>query len=211
MSPTLKTSLKRKTSNTTEKGYERAHDILQAAREIFAAEGYGGLSMRRVAAQVGASLSNVQHYYGSKDTLIEALLLDAMNQLQEKIDSIVASMEGKSRVEQFLATIDMFLEELGSPVMRGMFFEFWALATRNTFASALMEKMQARERKAIFKLIQGMSPHISDEDYIVRAALIVAQVEGLMLFRVRNRPRRPELEGLENAAREAVLRLATQP
>ncbi|WP_136413984.1 MULTISPECIES: TetR/AcrR family transcriptional regulator [Oxalobacteraceae] len=211
MSPTLKTSLKRKTSNTTEKGYERAHDILQAAREIFAAEGYGGLSMRRVAAQVGASLSNVQHYYGSKDTLIEALLLDAMNQLQEKIDSIIASMEGKSRVEQFLATIDMFLEELGSPVMRGMFFEFWALATRNTFASALMEKMQARERKAIFKLIQGMSPHISDEDYIVRAALIVAQVEGLMLFRVRNRPRRPELEGLENAAREAVLRLATQP
>lgn len=211
MSPTLKTSLKRKTSNTTEKGYERAHDILQAAREIFAAEGYGGLSMRRVAAQVGASLSNVQHYYGSKDTLIEALMLDAMNQLQEKIDSIVASMEGKSRVEQFLATIDMFLEELGSPVMRGMFFEFWALATRNTFASALMEKMQARERKAIFKLIQGMSPHISDEDYIVRAALIVAQVEGLMLFRVRNRPRRPELEGLENAAREAVLRLATQP
>ncbi|HJV79836.1 TetR/AcrR family transcriptional regulator [Noviherbaspirillum sp.] len=211
MSPTLKTSLKRKTSNTTEKGYERAHDILRAAREIFAAEGYGGLSMRRVAAQVGASLSNVQHYYGSKDTLIEALLLDAMNQLQDKIDSIVASMEGKSRVEQFLATIDMFLEELGSPVMRGMFFEFWALATRNTFASALMEKMQARERKAIFKLIQGMSPHISDEDYIVRAALIVAQVEGLMLFRVRNRPRRPELEGLENAAREAVLRLATQP
>ncbi|HJV50677.1 MAG TPA: TetR/AcrR family transcriptional regulator [Noviherbaspirillum sp.] len=211
MSPTLKTSLKRKTSNTTEKGYERAHDILQAAREIFAAEGYGGLSMRRVAAQVGASLSNVQHYYGSKDTLIEALLLDAMNQLQEKIDSIIASMEGKSRVEQFLATIDMFLEELGSPVMRGMFFEFWALATRNTFASALMEKMQARERKAIFKLIQGMSSHISDEDYIVRAALIVAQVEGLMLFRVRNRPRRPELEGLENAAREAVLRLATQP
>lgn len=208
MSPALKTSLKRKTSGTTEKGFERARDILQAAREIFAAEGYGGLTMRRVAAQVGVSLSNVQHYYRSKDMLVEALLLDSLNQFQERIDSITASMAGASRVDQFLATVDMFLDELGTPVMRGMFFEFWALATRNTFASTLMEKMQSRERKAIFNLIRGLSPDISDSEYMIRAALIVAQVEGLMLFRVRNRPKRPELEGLEDAARQAVLRLA---
>jgi AcrR family transcriptional regulator len=210
MSPALKTSLKRKTSSTTEKGYARANDILQAAREIFAAEGYGGLSMRRVAGQVGVSLSNVQHYYKSKDMLVEALLLDSLNQFQEKIDGITARMAGAPRVEQFMATVDMFLEELGNPVIRGMFFEFWALATRNTFASTLMERMQSRERKAIHKLIQGLSPAISNEEYVVRTALIVAQIEGLMLFRVRNRPARPELEGLENAARQAVLRLAMQ-
>lgn len=210
MSPAIKTSLQRKTSSTTEKGYARANDILQAAREIFASEGYGGLTMRRVAAQVGVSLSNVQHYYKSKDMLVEALLLDSLNQFQERIDGIAASMTG-SREEQFLATVDMFLDELGSPVIRGMFFEFWALATRNTFASTLMERMQSRERKAIYKLIQGLSQEISDEEYMVRAALIVAQIEGLMLFRVRNRPKRPELEGLENAARQAVLRLAMQP
>lgn len=211
MTPVLKSSLKRKTSSTTEKGYERARDILQAAREIFAAEGYGGLSMRRVAARAGISLSNVQHYYRSKDALVEAVLLDTLNQFQEKIDRITASMADASRVDQFLSAVDMFLEELGAPLMRGMFFEFWALATRNTFASTLMERMQARERKAIFNLIRGMSSAISDQEYMVRAALIVAQIEGLMLFRVRNRPKRPELEGLEQAAREAVLRLATQP
>ena len=207
----LKASLKRKASSTTEKGYARARDILQAAREIFAADGYGGLSMRRVASQVGVSLSNVQHYYKSKDMLVEALLLDSLDQFQEKIDGIAASMAQATRVEQFMATIDMFLEELGNPVIRGMFFEFWALATRNTFASTLMERMQSRERKAIYKLIQGLSPEISDDEYVVRAALIVAQIEGLMLFRVRNRPKRPGLEGLEVAARDAVLRLAMQP
>ena len=211
MSPALKTSLQHKTSSTTEKGYARANDILQAAREIFAADGYGGLSMRRVAAQVGVSLSNVQHYYKSKDMLVEAVLLDSLNQFQEKIDGIAASMTGTSRVEQLLATVDMFLEELGNPVIRGMFFEFWALATRNTFASTLMERMQSRERKAIYRLIQGLSPEISDQEYMLRAALIVAQVEGLMLFRVRNRPRRPELEGLESATRQAILRLAMLP
>ena len=174
MSPALKTSLQRKTSSTTEKGYARANDILQAAREIFAAEGYGGLSMRRVATQVGVSLSNVQHYYKSKDMLVEALLLDSLNQFQQKIDGIAAAMPGASRVDQFIATVDMFLEELGNPVIRGMFFEFWALATRNTFALTLMERMQSRERKAIYKLIQGLSPEIPDNEYMVRAALIVA-------------------------------------
>lgn len=209
MPSALQTSLKRKTSGTTEKGFERARDILQAAREIFAAEGYGGLTMRRVAAQVGVSLSNVQHYYKSKDMLVEALLLDSLDQFQERIDAITASMADAPRVDQFMATIDMFLEELGTPLMRGMFFESWALATRNKFASTVMEKMQSRERKAIFNLIRGLSPKIADSEYMIRAALIVAQIEGLMLFRTRNGPKKqPELEGLEEAARQAVLRLA---
>ncbi len=209
MPSALQTSLKRKTSGTTEKGFERARDILQAAREIFAAKGYGGLTMRRVAAQVGVSLSNVQHYYKSKDMLVEALLLDSLDQFQERIDAITASMADAPRVEQFMATIDMFLEELGTPLMRGMFFESWALATRNKFASTVMEKMQSRERKAIFNLIRGLSPKIADSEYMIRAALIVAQIEGLMLFRTRNGPKKqPELEGLEEAARQAVLRLA---
>lgn len=207
----FKAPLKKKTSITTEKGFERARDILQAAREIFAAEGYGGLTMRRVAAQVGVSLSNVQHYYKSKDLLVEALMLDSLSQFQEKIDAITASMADAPRVDQFLATVDMFLEELGTPLMRGMFFEFWALATRNTFASTVMDKMQARERKGIFNLIRGLSPDISEREYMIRAALIVAQIEGLMLFRVKNGPKRPELAGLEEAARQAVLRLALAP
>jgi AcrR family transcriptional regulator len=209
MPAVLKGALQRKTSGTTERGYERARDILQAAREIFAADGYAGLSMRRVAAQVGASLSNVQHYYSDKDALVEALLLDSLDQFQHKIDGIVASMADAPRIDRFLATVDMFFEEMNDSVTRGMFFEFWALATRNTFASALMERMQTRERKAVFKLIRGLSPRISDADAMLRAALIVAQIEGLMLFRVRTH--RPELDGLERAAREAVLRLALQP
>ena len=44
--------LRGKSSATTEKGLERVGEILQAARKIFAAQGYAGLSMRRVAAQV---------------------------------------------------------------------------------------------------------------------------------------------------------------
>jgi AcrR family transcriptional regulator len=71
---TTRTPLRGKESNTTTKGYERSVAILDAARAILATEGYAGLSMRCVAQRVGVSLSNVQHYYPSRDALIEALL-----------------------------------------------------------------------------------------------------------------------------------------
>jgi AcrR family transcriptional regulator len=211
MNDTLKSSLQSKGSGTTDKGFERAHEILDAARHIFAAEGYAGLSMRRVAMEVGVSLSNVQYYYSSKDMLIEAVLLYTMTIFQEKIDRISSEMVRASRVDQFQSTIDMFLGELGDPITAAVFFEIWALATRNPFASGLMDKMLARERKAIFKLIQGLAPTISDEQYQLRAALIVAQIQGLLLFRLFNPAKKAELAGLEQAAKQTVLRLATVP
>jgi AcrR family transcriptional regulator len=211
MPTTLKTSLKSKPSGTTEKGFERAHEILYAARELFAAEGYAGLTMRRVAAQVGMSLSNVQHYYQSKDLLIEALLLYTMEVFQKKIDNIANVMNEASRIDTFLSTVDMFLEELGDPVTHGIFFEIWALATRNAFASALMDKMLAREKKTIYKLIRGLVPGISDDEYMLRAVLIVAQVEGLMLFRFKKNTRSQGVTAVHAAVRTAVLNLATIP
>lgn len=199
---------------TTEKGLGRVQEILLAARQLLATEGYAGLSMRKVAAHVGISLSNLQHYYQSKDSLIEAVLLMTMNDFQVKIDSIAAHMESQSRQEQLVSTITMFLDELNDPMTYGMFFEIWALAGRNAFASSLMDKMIARERKAIQKLLQGLNPDISPEETKIRAILIVAQVEGLMLFRYHRAPQaaqKQELKRVHAALMAAVLAIATAP
>ena len=211
MPTTVASSLKKKPSTTTEKGLGRALDILQAARQLLAAEGYAGLSMRAVAAQVGMSLSNVQHYYKSKDDLLEALLLYTMDVFQQKIDSIAARMTGATRIERFLSTCDMFLEEISDPVTHAIFFELWALASRNAVASQLMDRMLARERKAVFYLIRGLNPDISDDDYMQRAVLMVAQIEGLMLFRLNRSARREEFAAVQAAVRKVLTSLATIP
>ncbi len=205
------TSVKNKNSVTTGKGIERVQEILQVARLIFAREGYAGLSMRRLATELGMSLSNLQHYYQSKDFLLEALLLYTMNTFQEKIDQIAETMDKSSRIDQLKSTIDMFLDELSDPVTHGLFFEIWAMAGRNAFASSLMDKMLTRERKTIYKLIQGLSPAISDEQAMLRAILIVAQIEGLMLFRLHRSEEKTEVAAIHDALRLTVLNLATLP
>ena len=209
MPTTFATTLKHKSSSTTEKGLGRAYDIMQAARALLAAEGYAGLSMRRVAAEVGMSLSNLQHYYQSKDAWLEALLLTTMNLFQAKIDAISAAMADSAPLARFLSTVDMFLDEITDPVTHAIFFEIWALASRNAFASGLMDTMMARERKTIFKLIQGLAPDRSDEETMQRAVLVVAQVEGLMLFRLDKHARPDEFQALRAAVRKALIALAT--
>ncbi|MET0858194.1 MAG: TetR/AcrR family transcriptional regulator [Telluria sp.] len=211
MPPSLASVPKNKSSVTTEKGLGRAKDILQAGRDLLAADGYAGLSMRRVAAEVGISLSNVQHYYQSKDSLVEALLLYTMDVFQAKMDSIRAEMSSASRSEQFLSTVDMFLDEITDPVTHAIFFEIWALASRNAFASSLMARMLGRERKAIYLLIRGLNPAIPDSEYMQRAILMVAQMEGLMLFRLDKHKRREEFLAVRDSVRKSLLMLATVP
>jgi AcrR family transcriptional regulator len=211
MDMTLDGALKNKASSTTEKGLGRAQDILDAARSLLATEGYAGLSMRRVAQSAGMSLSNVQHYYGSKDLLLEALLLTTMDAFQARMDELAAAMRGRSQLDRFLSTVDMFLDELTDPVTHALFFEIWALASRNPFASSLMDKMLGRERKTVYNLIRGLNPALSDEETMQRAILVVAQVEGLMLFRLDRRQRRAQFDAVKASLRKALLALATMP
>lgn len=209
--PSTFTTLKNKPSTTTEKGLGRAHDILHAARGLLAAEGYAGLSMRKVASEVGMSLSNVQHYYQSKDALLEALLLYTMELFQKKMDSISAAMISATPIDRFLSTCDMFLEEITDPVTHAIFFELWALASRNAFASGLMNKMLGRERKALFLMIRGLNPAIGDAEYMQRAIMMVAQIEGLMLFRLNKEERRDEFMAVRESMRKVLTNLATVP
>jgi len=211
MTPTLDSALRNKPSLTTEKGFGRARAILLAARALLASEGYAGLSMRRVAQDAGMSLSNVQHYYGSKEQLLEALLLYTMDEFQAKMDRIAVAMAGRPQVERFLTTIDMFLDEITEPVTHAIFFEIWALASRHPFASALMGKMMGRERKAIYGLIHGLNPAIGDDETMQRAVLIVAQVEGLMLFRLDRHARPGQFAAVRASVHKTLLSLATVP
>jgi hypothetical protein len=105
----------------------------------------------------------------------------------------------------------MFLEEITDPVTHAIFFEIWALASRNAFASSLMDKMLGRERKTVYNLIRGLNPAIGDGEYMQRAILMVAQIEGLMLFRLNRNERREQFEAVRAAVRKVLLTLATVP
>ena len=70
---------------------ETERQILEAAGEIIATEEFDSLSMRRVAANAGVSLSTVVRHFGTKDALLAALVAhgdddEERDELRTKID-----------------------------------------------------------------------------------------------------------------------------
>ena len=74
-----------------------------------------------------------------------------------------------------------------------------------------MARVQQRERSTIYRLIHGLSPAIPDDEYQARAALIVAQIEGLALQYAGKGRRRFTLVQLDTLARRMFMALATEP
>ncbi len=69
-------------------GEEMRQDILQAAREIIAAEGAGALSIRGIARRIGYSAPALYEYYAGKEAIAEALFIEGFHKLAEANEQI---------------------------------------------------------------------------------------------------------------------------
>ncbi|WP_037872149.1 TetR/AcrR family transcriptional regulator [Streptomyces sp. SPB074] len=81
-----------------EKGEAKRKEILQAALEIFAQEGYRGTSLRKVAARCNLSLPGLMHYFDSKEDLLTKVLRARDESARERY----AGLEGS---EQYRAVL----------------------------------------------------------------------------------------------------------
>ena len=64
--------------------------ILGAARALFAKDGVAGLSMRRLAAQIGYTPRTVYLYFADKDDLLSELIEEEVGHLADQLESAAA-------------------------------------------------------------------------------------------------------------------------
>lgn len=90
-----------------EKAAEKAR-ILDAALDILAADGYEGLTMRRLGQKIGASATKIYLYFVNKDEVYLSVVIEGYRQL---CDSLRQAMETVSGGEaQFDAFLHTYLE-----------------------------------------------------------------------------------------------------
>lgn len=61
------------------KGDERRRQLIRAATQVFSRHGFGGTTMRELAAEAGVSEAMFYHHFPSKEMLYEAILEEKMN------------------------------------------------------------------------------------------------------------------------------------
>jgi AcrR family transcriptional regulator len=77
--------------------------ILESARTLFEANGLEGLSLRKVASDVELTPMAIYRHFADKETLVEALVLDALDRWAERVAAI--------RVEDPLAWLESVGDE----------------------------------------------------------------------------------------------------
>ncbi|WP_309644091.1 TetR/AcrR family transcriptional regulator [Phenylobacterium sp.] len=71
-----------------EKQSERRQDVAQAALRVIAREGLERASMRAIAAELGATLGVLTHYFPNKDALLRLILETVGAEIREAFDSV---------------------------------------------------------------------------------------------------------------------------
>jgi AcrR family transcriptional regulator len=71
--------------------------LLESALRQFAAVGFDGASLQKIAADAGLSKSSVLYHFGSKEALLDAALRPAVEDLAVLVDDIVALSDDPSR------------------------------------------------------------------------------------------------------------------
>lgn len=162
------------------KGKKRVKEILQAATEILAFEGYSKFTMRRIAERVGVTLRNVQYYFSTKEGLFQAVI---EQRLQFDVESAtkVVEQEGLSDEERFLAFVDLSLEENTMPFIRGIQFELWALSNHDPFAAKCRDHMTSVYSAFICELIKPLTPGQSQKTRQKKAVILLSMLQGFPL------------------------------
>lgn len=204
----MKNSLPRtapKAEAKTAKGRAKVQEIIDVARRLFIEGGYAEMTMRQVAEQTGISLSNVQHYFPTRESLLQALLESVMEGYDPTYRNIeTLDISPRDRLE---AVIRYLLADSKKADSEKLFVEIWSLATRDPIGREIFDRMYSHHRANLARLIAAANPELGDAEVQLRAALVAMQIEGLMLLISDNKTKHPELAGVEEACVKTLMNM----
>lgn len=152
----------------------RRDAFVEVAADLIAAEGLEGASLRRVAAAAGCTTGAVTHYFGSREVLLAAVLRQAHDAAQARMEAAAQVPDPMSRLRTVLH------EALPLDALRRrewlVWLAFWAASTSDPI---LAEDNRTRYRIWRDRLLQLVTPLSDAPDETVD--LLVAAVDGLGL------------------------------
>ena len=188
------------------KGQKRIEAILDAATAILVEDGYAQLSTRKIAARAGVRPGHLQYYYRTKPDVVRGLL-------ERYLDRATAAVAARSADASAPTNLEAVLDDILSDQREGersrFFWELWALAAHDAAVAAAMQSFYRSYWRTVVTALLATEPALGRPRAERRAALLVALLEGLTLFRARSQTRELPLPFLERELRDLVRKLAT--
>ena len=91
---------------------EKQIAIIDAAQKLFAVHGFDGTSVRDIAHEAGINVAMISYYFGSKEKLLESLVLYRISDMQLQLESL--STEDISPIEKIEKLIQFYISRINS-------------------------------------------------------------------------------------------------
>jgi AcrR family transcriptional regulator len=92
--------------------------LLMAARDLFTQHGFGGTSIRQIAADARATPAMIHYYFGDKHGLYRALIEEIIHPVLEGLEERAGAGEGSPGIDDFMtAYVGMFGRHPWLPVL----------------------------------------------------------------------------------------------
>lgn len=155
--------------------------LITSAVKILTRDGYGQFSMRCVAAEAGVSLSTLQHYFESKDSLLFEAIRVYLSGYIERYSSYRFQRD-LAPAEALVGILQNIVDDVANPEFSAVSFEIWALGRHDPAIGDLLVALYDEYRAIFSELLFEMNIGLSETEASELGFLIAVQSEGLTVL-----------------------------
>ncbi|MEH6606750.1 MAG: TetR/AcrR family transcriptional regulator [Pseudomonadales bacterium] len=160
---------------------ERKQQILQAAIDIIAGQGYGALTMRALARASDLKLGALQYHYKTRDDMLRALVGHIVEEYQQYFESVATDSDSLEITD----VINFLLEDAVDNALQAdrLWPQLWAMGQVEPLVADLLDEIYDK----YLGLIQNLIETAGSESPRAEALCLMSIIEGSTLFLGRGR------------------------
>ena len=130
---------------------EKQIEILLVAEQLFAEEGFDGTSVREIAKIANINVAMISYYFGSKEKLLEALVLYRISGMQLHLENL--STEDISPIEKIEKLIEYYIQRINSNRCMYQILHFELSTTKREINLEAFTKVKKNNLKLLENII----------------------------------------------------------
>ncbi len=155
--------------------------INDAAAEVFMRDGYADFSARKVAKELGISLSNLQHYCGNTDDLCFQMIKSKLEYYTARSQDTYACTT-MTPMDKFALVMRENISATYSDFTARLFFQMGALATQDERIREVMIDQYEIFLDLLKNLIRQINPNLGSASVQTYSGLIATMIEGNFFY-----------------------------
>lgn len=183
--------------------------ILDTATRLLIDLGAEGMSFRNVARELGMSIGNLQYYFPSRASLLDAVCRAYAERWSDGAEA--ATSGAPTEREAIARLIDYWLDSHDQEDIR-IFWQVLALSSHDEEEAKEVRRRQDDDLiRSVAARLRAMHPDLGQREAVRRAAIISSLIDGAGLLLGAGRPARSGLRGLRADVRATAMAIADAP